>query len=307
MRLPRGVTDAGRDPDPRSGSLAHLAIVGGAVVATACGAVALAIALAASLGVTAAVAVALGDVALVALAILQCPAPAALRRMSRRVELGFDDAAIGMVLLTLELRILRVNDALCALFARDAQQLLGRSILEFTHPDDVRRSVRWSRSRLEGNEEAPLDKRYIRPDGSIVDAAVVSLLIEPEDAEPYFFSQLQDVTEQRRAERQKAVIADLGRRAVESSDAVALMGEAMPVVRETLGTANCLTSRRLADGSIRLVAAAGETFDLIVAPGESSQSGYTLPATSLSSATICPVRHVSPRRRSFTKRACVAG
>ena len=79
-----------------------------------------------------------------------------------------------------------------------------------------------------------MDKRYIRPDGSIVDAAVISVLVEPEGAEAHFFSQLQDVTEQRRAERQKAVIADIGRCALESTDAVALMADAMHVVRESL-------------------------------------------------------------------------
>ena len=72
--------------------------------------------------------------------------------MSQRLELGFDDAAIGMVLLTPDLRVIRVNDALCALLGRDAEQLLGRSILEFTHPEDVKRSLRWSRSRYKGNE-----------------------------------------------------------------------------------------------------------------------------------------------------------
>ena len=52
-------------------------------------------------------------------------------------------------------------------------------------------------------------------------------LVESEDSDPYFFSQLQDVTDQRRAERQKAVIADLGRLALESADVASLMGEAM--------------------------------------------------------------------------------
>ena len=94
------------------------------------------------------------------------------------------------------------------------EELVGRSILDFTHADDVKRSVEWSESRSAGDVIAPLVKRYVRPDGSIVEAQVTTALVEPERSEPYFFSQLQDVTERRRAERQKAVIADLGRRAL---------------------------------------------------------------------------------------------
>ena len=161
-------------------------------------------------------------------------------RFDRRFGSDFDDVAIGMMTLTPQLRVVWVNAALCALLGRDAEDLVGRSILEFTHPDDVQLSIQWSQSRLHGNVEAPLAKRCVRPDGSIVDVAVISALVEPEGAEPYFFSQVLDVTEQRRAERQKAVIADLGRRALECADVIALMSEAMLMVRETLGTATCV-------------------------------------------------------------------
>ena len=91
---------------------------------------------------------------------------------------------------------------------------MGRSILDFTHEDDAKSSVEWIDSRSGGNALAPLVKRYVRPDGSTVEAQVTTAVIEPESSEPYFFSQVQDVTERRRAERQRQVIADLGRRAV---------------------------------------------------------------------------------------------
>ena len=124
-------------------------------------------------------------------------------------------------------------------------------------------------------EDAPLVKRYVRPDGSLIDAVVTTALIEPESGEAYYFSQLQDVTEQRRAERQKAAIADLGRSALESDDALALMGEAMGVVRTTLGTL-CMVTRRMASGEIRVVADSGGQISVRIPAGEGSQSSYTL-------------------------------
>ncbi|MGO9901989.1 MAG: EAL domain-containing protein [Solirubrobacteraceae bacterium] len=220
----------------------------------------------------------MGAIALVWLAFSQWPVRASASGVSRRFG-DFDDVAIGMVALTPQRRVLWVNAALCALLGRDAEQLVGHSILEFSHPDDVQRSIEWCESRLKGDVEAPLAKRYVRPDGSFVDAVGITSLVAPKRAEPYFLSQVLDVTERRRAERQKAVIADLGRRALECSDVIALMSEAMRAVRETLGTATCVTTRRLADGEIRIVAAArvadGDRFDP-VAPGQPSQSSFTL-------------------------------
>ncbi len=214
--------------------------------------------------------------ALVWLAFGQRPARAPASRFDRRFGRDFDDVAIGMMTLTPQRRVLWVNAALCALLGRDAEELVGRSILEFSHPDDVQRSIDWCESRLAGSVEPPLAKRYVRPDGSFVDAVGITSLVRPRRAEPYFFSQVLDVSEQRRAERQQAVIADLGRRALECADVIALMSEAMLMVRETLGTPACVTTRRFASGELRIVAADGKASDTTISPGHPSQTAFTL-------------------------------
>ncbi|MGO9955823.1 MAG: putative bifunctional diguanylate cyclase/phosphodiesterase [Solirubrobacteraceae bacterium] len=253
-------------------------VAGAAAVATVCAGMACAIVLTPSIGVAAAAVVAVSAVALVGLAFAQRPASVSASRRNADFECEFDDLAIGMTILTRQLRIVRANHALCALLGRDAEELVGHSILDFTHPDDVTRSVQWSESMFAGIVEAPLLKRYLRPDGSIIDAAAIAALVEPEGAEPYLFSQIQDVTEQRRAERQKAAIADLGRRALECSDVMALMREAMYMVREILATATCITTRRLASGEVRIVAAGreGEPLDPTIPPGQPSLTTFTL-------------------------------
>jgi PAS domain S-box-containing protein len=232
--------------------------------------------LASSLGVIAAVALAVADLALVPFAIRRWPDVAAADGSRRVFDRGFNEAAIGMMILTPQLDLARVNTALCALLGRDASELMGHSILEFTHPDDLHRSVEKRTLMMREDATAPLVKRYVRPDGSIVEAIVTAALVKPDDVGPYFFSQLQDVTEQRRAERQKAAIADLGRRALECSDTTVLIGEAMHAVRDTLGVASCLTSRRLADGEVRIVAATGDVLDPRIDASQPTQSAYTL-------------------------------
>ena len=64
-----------------------------------------------------------------------------VRRPSRRFVQGFEDAAIGMAILSRDLTLVRVNDTFCELLGRPMEDLVGHRILEFTHPDDLVPSV----------------------------------------------------------------------------------------------------------------------------------------------------------------------
>jgi len=195
-----------------------------------------------------------------------------------RLERGFEDPVIGMLMVSPQMQVLRANTAVGVLLDRDAGGLVGRSILEFTHPDDVARSIAWTEAKLTGAQEQPLLKRYVRPDGSIVEVAVTTVLVELDGWEPYFLSQLRNVTEERRAERQRTAIAELGHRALRCTDPIALIGEAMRTVREILDTAGCVTTRRLTSGEVRLIATDRETFEFTLPAGQPSQTQFTLQA-----------------------------
>jgi PAS domain-containing protein len=61
-------------------------------------------------------------------------------------ENAFDEAVIGMIMLSREMVVLRVNGAACTLLGRDRGELLGQSILDFTHAEDVGPSGRMPQS-----------------------------------------------------------------------------------------------------------------------------------------------------------------
>ena len=254
---------------------ARAVVLGAAAAALVGSAVASALLVASNVGVWGAVTLAGADLALVSGAIVY------LSRVASgglRLERGFDDPVIGMLLLTPEMRVVRANAAVGVLLGRNPSGIVGRSILEFTHPDDIDRSVAWTQAKLKGRKEVPLIKRYVRADGSLIEAAVTTVLVEPPRGEPYFLSQLRDVTEERRAERQRTAIAELGHRALQSTDVVALIAEAMRITREILDTANCIATRRLGGGEIRLLATDRETFEFTIPAGQPSQSQFTLQA-----------------------------
>src|SRR3546814_19030991 len=64
---------------------------------------------------------------------------------------------------------LRVNNALCELVGRHQADLLARTFQDITHPDDLAADVALLDALLIGERlDYPIDKRYLRPDGSEV-------------------------------------------------------------------------------------------------------------------------------------------
>ena len=124
-------------------------------------------------------------------------------RAARRFRVAFDNAPIGMALLTPQGRWIDVNPALCQLFGYTEEELLRLSRFDLVHPDDLEHSIETIRRQLAG--EAPqtrLEKRYVRADGEIVWVAASSTLVRDSAGEPlYTVAQIEDVTERVLAQR----------------------------------------------------------------------------------------------------------
>ena len=98
--------------------------------------------------------------------------------------------------------ILDANRSLAEMLARPVDQLVGRSIREITHPEDLRAAAAY-RARLElGIADTYLmDQRYLRSDGEFVWARTRVAVTEDEGVS-LAITHIEDVTEQRRtAER----------------------------------------------------------------------------------------------------------
>ena len=135
---------------------------------------------------------------------------AELRASEERFRAAFEGAPIGMGLSTVDGHWLEVNDALCELLGRTPTQLLEQPLWELAHPAD-RAQMRDAVSRL--LRDRPLfdqsEKRFMRPSGDVVHAIVsVSLTADGHDRPQGYIWQLVDVTEQRRAEDERAARAE---------------------------------------------------------------------------------------------------
>jgi PAS domain S-box-containing protein len=122
-------------------------------------------------------------------------------------EQGFDAAPIGMSLVDPQTgRYLRTNDALCAMFGRSREQLAELSVHETTHPDDRAATAAAMRALIEvGAPEYHMEKRYLRPDGGIVWAAVhVAAVKDAEGRTEALYAQKIDITERKEREMAQA-------------------------------------------------------------------------------------------------------
>jgi PAS domain S-box-containing protein len=126
----------------------------------------------------------------------------ALHESEERFRLTIDEAPIGLALVALDGRFVRVNRALCEIVGYTSAELAGLTFQAITHPDDLDADLALAGQLARG--EIPryeLGKRYIRKDGTIVDVQLrVSILRTREGAPLYYIVQIEDITERKRAE-----------------------------------------------------------------------------------------------------------
>jgi diguanylate cyclase (GGDEF)-like protein/PAS domain S-box-containing protein len=129
-------------------------------------------------------------------------AEGALREARDRFGSVFDHAPIGMAVVSLEGRYLQVNRSLCEMLGYSEEELRALTWHKITHPDDLEASLAYARRIKEGKiPKYHLEKRYLHVDGHSVWASLSVSLVRDLEGEPlYFVSQLQDITERKRAE-----------------------------------------------------------------------------------------------------------
>src|ERR1041385_7558441 len=114
----------------------------------------------------------------------------------------FDNAAIGMAVVSVDGSWLQVNEALCKLLGYSEQELRATSFQPLTHPDDLRHVQSQIQRVIEGYIQShEQEKHYIHEQGHNVWVQWhVSLLKDSESGTKRLFFQVQDITDRKLAE-----------------------------------------------------------------------------------------------------------
>ena len=120
-----------------------------------------------------------------------------------RFETAFADAPIGMALVALDGRWLKVNRALCALTGYGEHALLSRTFQDITHPDDLDADLEQLQRLLAGEiERYEMEKRYLTACGDVLWGRLAVSLVRDADGQPlHFVSHIQDVSERKQMEQ----------------------------------------------------------------------------------------------------------
>ncbi len=125
-----------------------------------------------------------------------------LRENEEKFRRVFDQSPIGAAIVGLDYRYLRVNSQFCAITGYSDEELLSKTVMDITHPDDAERDVTQTSLLAEGrNEQFITDKRYVHKDGRIVWARVHTRAVRDGAGRPlYFLPLIEDITDRKRAE-----------------------------------------------------------------------------------------------------------
>lgn len=125
-----------------------------------------------------------------------------LRESEERFRSAFNYAAIGMALVGIDGKWMKVNQTLCDIVGYSQEELLARSFHDCVHPDDLKNSHEHFQQLLAGDVRTyQRELRHRHKSGAIVWILLNASLLRDGQGKPiHFIAQIQDITERRRAE-----------------------------------------------------------------------------------------------------------
>jgi diguanylate cyclase (GGDEF)-like protein/PAS domain S-box-containing protein len=146
----------------------------------------------------------------------QTEAAARLRASEEHFRIAFDNAPIGMSMVSLAPEdrgsYLRTNAAFEAMLGWSSADLTGTPLTELTHPDDRERdSGLFLQLATGGTQTVAFEKRYLHRDGSVVHAWMTSTVVHDTDGQPlYLVTHALDLSDRLReqAELERLALTD---------------------------------------------------------------------------------------------------
>jgi PAS domain S-box-containing protein len=122
------------------------------------------------------------------------------RRAGALFAEAFENAPIGIALVSASGHWLRVNRSLCEILGYMPEQLLSTTFQAITHPEDLQADLSYVEALLSGAIRTyEMEKRYIRKNSESIWALLSVSLVRDDAGTPlYFISQVQDISDRKR-------------------------------------------------------------------------------------------------------------
>ncbi|MBI5118485.1 PAS domain S-box protein [Candidatus Poribacteria bacterium] len=125
-----------------------------------------------------------------------------LAESEERFRLAFQDAPIGMAIVGLDNRFVKVNRSLCEMLCYTEPELTALAFVDVTHPEDIDKDLELSRKLIAGEISSyDLEKRYFSKHKDIIWINLRATIIRDENGAPlYYLAMIENITERKRAE-----------------------------------------------------------------------------------------------------------
>ena len=129
----------------------------------------------------------------------------ALRESEERFRHAFEGANMGVCVIGLDGKLLRVNPQLSRMFGYLPDEMEGKAVNDFTHPEDLHISPAFFESSISGKiGHNTFEKQYIHHQGHTLWGEVsISLVRDPRGNPLYFVSHILDITDRKKAEQER--------------------------------------------------------------------------------------------------------
>ncbi|TGJ98477.1 PAS domain S-box protein [Leptospira langatensis] len=145
---------------------------------------------------------------------------------SERTFIGaFENSGIGMALVSDKGKWLKVNRKLCEMLGYTEEELFTKTFQDITHPDDLSKDLNRVQAMLEGDIDSyKIEKRYFHKNGETIWINLsVSIVRDQFGKFLYFVSQIEDITEKKKAEESLLAINYEMRQILDSATHVSII------------------------------------------------------------------------------------
>jgi two-component system nitrate/nitrite sensor histidine kinase NarX len=129
-----------------------------------------------------------------------------LRESEARFRAMFDNAAVGMALMTLDRRVVSINQATERIIGYNLEEVRDIDPSDLSYPEDRAIGLDLFAEMVAGHRSGyQMEKRYVRKDGRVIWARVTYSVVPDEAGRPeYLIGMIEDIDEQKRASEKLA-------------------------------------------------------------------------------------------------------
>src|SRR5438270_5674544 len=126
---------------------------------------------------------------------------AALEASEQGFRQIFEEGPIGIAVVDLDQRFIKVNPSACQMLGYSAEELMEKNTLDLTHPDDVENDEDVAKALREGASRYAFEKRYLRKDKELLWVNLTASVIRDKNGVPlHYLTMMKDISERKRVE-----------------------------------------------------------------------------------------------------------